>query len=271
MIDTRIAPPAKSSSLGLYIDGVEVDVRGSSDVLAVLASIYRRHRRDGKRNSDVVRGLRLRLPSERGAAAAIAGAAAERIVRSVAECTGRHVIRAAALERDGRALLIAGAPGCGKSTLAVNLLSGGWKLLADDYILISSDGATALAHQALMSLPARSTPHVPAIFRKAIEYSHWHCADDGRDLRFFEVDPTLVFGEKVWSDRARLDAIVLLVRAAGDLRMRTIDGESAAHELGPYVPSELKFAAGVRVGTIAPGRAARCAESVDAWFDAHCT
>jgi hypothetical protein len=271
MIDTRVAAPAKSSSLGLYIDGVEVDVRGSSDVLGVLASIYRRHRRDGKRNSDVVRGVRLRLPSERGAAAALAAAAAERIVRSVAECTARHVIRAAALERNGRALLIAGSPGCGKSTLAVNLLSGGWKLLADDYVLISSDGGTAIAHQALMTLPALSTPHVPAIFRKAIEYSHWHCAQDGQDLRFYEVDPTLVFGDKVWSERARLDAIVLLTRSADNSRMRTIDTGSAAQELGSHVPADLKFAPDVRMGSIAPSRAAHCAEAVDAWFDAHCT
>jgi hypothetical protein len=271
MIQTHTITAPKSSHLSLLIDGVEVDVRGSGDLVAVLGSIYRRHRRDGRRDSDMVRGVRLRLSCDQGTAAANAASACERIARSVAECAGGHVMRAAALERDGRALLITGSPGSGKSTLAVNLLAGGWRLLADDNVLLSADGTEAIAHQALIALSARSMWHVPAIFRKAIESSHWHSADGGRDLRFFEVDPTLVFGSSVWADRAGLDAIVLLMRSGAESRMRTIDAAHVIRTLGPYIPSRLNLASDVRVGAIALSRATRCAQAVDMWFDAHVT
>jgi hypothetical protein len=262
---------SKSSYLRLFIDGVELDVQGSSDLLVVLASIYRRHRREGKRRPRMVHGLRLRLLYERGVVAANELSASERIIRAVADRNGRHVVRAAALQRDGRALLIAGSPGSGKSTIAVNLLASGWKLLADNYVLLSADGTTAFAHQALMAFPARSTPHIPSCFRKAIEHSRWYSADGGQDLRFYEVDPTVVFGPNVWSDRAQLDAIVLLTPSGSESRVRTIDGEHAAETLRSSIPDALSLSPQVRVGAIMPSHATHCADLVDTWFDAHVT
>jgi HprK-related kinase A len=47
------------------------------------------------------------------------------------------IIRGAALERDGHALLLPGAAGVGKSTLATSLtFVGGWRLLSDTLILL---------------------------------------------------------------------------------------------------------------------------------------
>ena len=46
-------------------------------------------------------------------------------------------IHAAVVERDGRALVLPGAPGNGKSTLCAALVSQGWRLLSDEMTLVS--------------------------------------------------------------------------------------------------------------------------------------
>lgn len=57
------------------------------------------------------------------------------------------LIHAAAIEKDGRAAILPGSPGSGKSTLCAYLVHHGWRLLSDELALLSlSDGAvTALA------------------------------------------------------------------------------------------------------------------------------
>ncbi len=47
--------------------------------------------------------------------------------------TGWLLLHAAALERDGRAYLVAGPSGTGKTTLALGLLGRGYRLLSDDF------------------------------------------------------------------------------------------------------------------------------------------
>ncbi len=53
----------------------------------------------------------------------------------------RVVLHAAAVERRGRTLVLAGAHGRGKSTLALALRLRGWRLLADDLVVVEPDGA----------------------------------------------------------------------------------------------------------------------------------
>jgi len=59
-------------------------------------------------------------------------------------CIAQHahhylMIHAAVVERGGRALLLAGAPGTGKSTLCAALVMSGWRLLSDEFALIGLD------------------------------------------------------------------------------------------------------------------------------------
>lgn len=53
------------------------------------------------------------------------------------------LLRGAALEREGRATLLLGAPGTGKSTLARGLQGRGWNLLSDEMIALDTQESTA--------------------------------------------------------------------------------------------------------------------------------
>ena len=50
-----------------------------------------------------------------------------------------------AVARGGRALLIEGPPGSGKTALALTLLDRGWTLVGDDGVLLSVDGGVLAA------------------------------------------------------------------------------------------------------------------------------
>jgi hypothetical protein len=76
---------------------------------------------------------------------------------------GLHVVHAGAVGMDGRGLLLAGAGGAGKSTLAVTCLEAGMDYVGDDYVLLSSGprpraralyGTAKLDDGAIGSVPA---------------------------------------------------------------------------------------------------------------------
>ena len=54
------------------------------------------------------------------------------------------LLHAAAVERDGTALLLPAYPGGGKSTLAASLASRGWRLLSDEFGVVTSERGTVL-------------------------------------------------------------------------------------------------------------------------------
>lgn len=54
------------------------------------------------------------------------------------------LLHASGVEKDGRALLMTGESGAGKSTLAALLMTRGWRLLGDEFVLI--DPTTGMAH-----------------------------------------------------------------------------------------------------------------------------
>lgn len=62
-------------------------------------------------------------------------------------CIAQHahhflMIHAAVVERDGQALVMPGTPGSGKSTLAAALALSGWRLLSDEFALLSIEQGT---------------------------------------------------------------------------------------------------------------------------------
>ncbi len=68
-----------------------------------------------------------------------------RVFRTILDRIDRFVVlHAAALERDGRALLLSGPSGSGKTTLSLALLERGFRLLSDDFAPI--ERSTGLVH-----------------------------------------------------------------------------------------------------------------------------
>jgi hypothetical protein len=59
-------------------------------------------------------------------------------------------LHACAVEFDGRAVLIAGAGGVGKSTLTADLMAAGAALIADDLVMVAVDGARVGAHDRVL-------------------------------------------------------------------------------------------------------------------------
>ena len=55
------------------------------------------------------------------------------------------IVHGAAVARDGRAAVIVGASGEGKSTLALGLAARGWLHLADDLVALSATGEAIAA------------------------------------------------------------------------------------------------------------------------------
>jgi hypothetical protein len=65
---------------------------------------------------------------------------AEPVMRSVFRASGIPSFHGAALERNGRAILLLGEKGAGKSTAAAMLLQSGWSLVSDDLVRLKQDG-----------------------------------------------------------------------------------------------------------------------------------
>lgn len=55
------------------------------------------------------------------------------------QCHNFLIIHSAVVEKDGKALILPGSPGSGKSTLCAALVCKGWRLLSDEMALISLD------------------------------------------------------------------------------------------------------------------------------------
>lgn len=62
------------------------------------------------------------------------------------------LLHAAAVERDGRALLMTGESGAGKSTLAALLMTRGWRLMGDEFALLDPVSGLVHAFPRLVSL-----------------------------------------------------------------------------------------------------------------------
>lgn len=60
---------------------------------------------------------------------------------AAAACPRARVLHGCAVERSGRALVVLAPSGGGKTTLAVALVGRGWRLLSDDFVVLTGDGA----------------------------------------------------------------------------------------------------------------------------------
>ncbi|MFE7114549.1 hypothetical protein ACFU99_03895 [Streptomyces sp. NPDC057654] len=61
------------------------------------------------------------------------------VIRAQLQAAGWALLRGAAVVRDGRALLLAGAPGAGTTTAALHLCRAGWELISDGQVFARAD------------------------------------------------------------------------------------------------------------------------------------
>ena len=78
------------------------------------------------------------------------------------------IVHAAVLERNGRAVILPGRPGAGKSTLTAVLACRGWRLLSDEHAILDVDQGTLIPAPRPISLKNESIPLVRKLFPEAI-------------------------------------------------------------------------------------------------------
>ncbi|ABI55459.1 Hpr(Ser) kinase/phosphatase [Alkalilimnicola ehrlichii MLHE-1] len=83
---------------------------------------------------------------------------------------GHHylMIHAAVVARDDRALILPGAPGAGKSTLAAALALSGWRLLSDEFALLSLEDGMLSPLPRPVSLKNQAIPLIRERFPQAV-------------------------------------------------------------------------------------------------------
>jgi HprK-related kinase A len=78
------------------------------------------------------------------------------------------LIHAACVEKDGRAAIMPGEPGKGKSTLCAALVHNGWRLLSDELAVIDMDDSSILPLCRPMSLKNRSIAIIRELVPEAV-------------------------------------------------------------------------------------------------------
>lgn len=104
---------------------------------------------------------------------------------------GWVALHACAIEQAGVGLLIIAASGGGKSTLALALLQAGWRLVADDRVLLHTD-TNVITAWGTAELP-RISPGTLHFFPDLLRREHLGHTSGGK----WEYDPRLLFGDCV--------------------------------------------------------------------------
>lgn len=117
------------------------------------------------------------------------------------------LLHAAAVEKDGRALVMTGESGAGKSTLAALLGARGWRLMGDEFALV--DPATGLVHAfpRLVSLKNESVGVVAAA-APAARWGPWLRGTPKGDIRHLVPDAVAVAA----MDETATPALILFPR-----------------------------------------------------------
>lgn len=129
-------------------------------------------------------------------------------------------LHTAAVVRNRKALLLAGSPGAGKTTLALALTRSGWALAADDVVLLDQDGRiTGLPFP--LTAKSSSWPLIDEHWPELSAGPVFH-RPDGFDVRYIVPEP--MAGAGPWE----IGSVVLLDRRAeGDALLEEVEPTSA--------------------------------------------
>lgn len=191
----------------------------------------------------------------------VAGAVVSSILAEISWHLDVVIWRAAAVERDGRALVFIGDDWESCITLTAHLHTRGWNILGGDYALISGDTLVVSAFKKVLHANSSCIASFPLWYRRAIEASPWYSTTNA--IAFYAIDPRLVQDDSPWGDRGRLTA-VLKVDGRFDEHpsLEAVEGTSFS---GSLRAAELKRA-GVEVASLVVGDFIETCDLLDRWF-----
>ncbi len=147
----------------------------------------------------------------------------------VAACGDRVVLHAAALARGGAALVLTGASGAGKTTLALGLYAAGADYLTEECAAIDRDGTVLGLARPITRLPDDDGPPPAGLERREIRRR----LADGRIVRRALLVPP---ADRIRTRPTSLDAVVLLVQdPTRPTALEALPGVEALQALQPLV------------------------------------
>jgi hypothetical protein len=144
---------------------------------------------------------------------------------------GLFLIHAFAAACHGRALLLVGDIGSGKTTTGISLLRAGWKLLSNDSpILTMADGVTAVAYPGLLSVHADTVQRFPELNSRTTPRRSGGAAGVRQKTTFAAES---IYPD-IWIQAARVGAVVFpRVAHQDDHRFTRLGGADALKRLLP--------------------------------------
>jgi hypothetical protein len=200
------------------------------------------------------------------------------VAGSIAALSAKGVlaIHAGVVAKDGRAILVAGRSGRGKTTLVLGLLRRGLDLLSDELALVAPDDSTVLAYPRGLHIRPSALDLLPELDYLAGVPAHE--LGGGSEWAVGPADLERAFGTSV-ATTARIGAVVLLdgdpsAEASPDLSV--VPGAVATMELLRGTPSAAtdfdatlarlgRVVAGVPVARLRSGRLDETVDAVLGW------
>jgi hypothetical protein len=159
----------------------------------------------------------------------VGGAVVTSAIQAVAasrECTA---LRAAVVEKDGRALAMVGDDWESAISLATHLHARGWSYIGSDNALLDSAAHGVYCVQKSLYLNSSSVSQLPLTYRRAIEASPWYVT--ARGISFYAVDPSGAGVGLTWTPHATLCGIVVVDGAMADMpSLESLDRERLHEE-----------------------------------------
>jgi hypothetical protein len=144
----------------------------------------------------------------------VAGAVVSSAISDTAETRDFVKMRAAVVEKGGRALAMIGDDWESAITLAMHLHSRGWRCVGSDNALIDAKSRQVHCVQKALYVNASSVAQLPVRYRRAVEASPWYVTAQG--ISFYAVDPTVAGTGIAWTPMSTLCGVIVVDGAVTD-------------------------------------------------------
>jgi hypothetical protein len=145
----------------------------------------------------------------------VGGAVVTLAVTDIAASCAYRTMRAAVIERNGRALAMIGDDWESAITLATHFHGRGWRYVGCDHALFDPVTHRMLAIQKSIYVNASSVSLLPTRYRRAVELSPWYVTPRG--ISFYAVDPTQAGMQQTWTAAGKLCGVIVVDGAMADI------------------------------------------------------